>query len=126
MTQRAFTAVQLLGDRGITISTVDPRLAIFLLLDGAQPAALRDFVDLVLGPLLAYDTTRGNALLSTIEAYLACGGQGETTARALNIHASTLKYRIRRIFEVGGLDLRNADHRFNAALAMRIRSLVTD
>jgi DNA-binding PucR family transcriptional regulator len=30
---------------------------------------------------------------------------------------------LRRITEVGGLDLRNADHRFNAALALRLRAL---
>jgi hypothetical protein len=123
MTQRALTALELLGEGGKTISTNDPRLAIFLLLDGARPDALREFVDLVLGPLLAYDTPRGRSLVATLETYLEHGGQVETTARALKIHASTLKYRLQRISAIGGLDLRNADHRFNAALALRVRAM---
>jgi hypothetical protein len=120
---RALTTLKLLGEHGQTIATTDPRLAIFFLLDGAHPHHLREFVDLVLGPLIAYDEQHGRVLLLTLEAYLAQGGQWETTARALSIHTSTLKYRVQRIAEVGGLDLRNPDHRFNAALALRLRTL---
>jgi len=43
----------------------------------------------------------------------------------LSVHTSTLKYRLQRIAEVGGLNVRIPDHRFNAALALRLRSLNT-
>ncbi len=122
-TRRALAALRLLGERGQTISSVDPRLAIFLLLEGTKSDTLEEFVELVLGPLLAYDAHHGRSLVGTLEAYLASGGHLETTARALSVHTSTLKYRLRRIAEVGGLDVQNDDHRFNAALALRVRAL---
>jgi|GEM_PF-4955061 len=122
--QRARIAQELLGGHGQTVSTADPRLAIFLLLDGTEEASLREFVRIVLGPLMSYDDHHGHILVDTLAAYLAGEGHIETIARSLNIHASTLKYRLRRIGEVGGLDLRNPDHRFNAALALRLRGIL--
>ncbi|HUX88072.1 MAG TPA: helix-turn-helix domain-containing protein, partial [Chloroflexota bacterium] len=121
--RRALQVLALLGERGQTISTADPRLAVFLLFDSTSPELRQEFVDLVLGPLVAYDQRGGHSLMPTLDAYLAHGGNLETTARTLNVHTSTLKYRLQRIAEVGGLNVRNADHRFNAALALRLRSL---
>ncbi|HEX5417194.1 MAG TPA: helix-turn-helix domain-containing protein [Chloroflexota bacterium] len=122
--QRAQVALRLLGERGQTVSTADPRLAIFLLLDGTEVTSLREFVQIVLGPLLSYDDQHGRVLVDTLAAYLAGEGHIETIARTLQIHASTLKYRLRRIGEIGGLDVRNPDHRFNAALALRLRGIL--
>ncbi len=123
--RRALQVLALLGEHGQTISTADPRLAVFLLFDSTTPEIRQEFVDLVLGPLIAYDQRGGRSLIPSLEAYLAHGGNLETTARALNVHTSTLKYRLQRIAEVGGLDVRNPDHRFNAALALRLRNLIT-
>lgn len=122
--RRAHVALRLLGERGQIVSTTDPRLAIFLLLDGTEAANLREFVQIVLGPLLSYDEHHGRVLVDTLAAYLAGEGHLETIARSLQIHASTLKYRLRRIGEIGGLDLRNPDHRFNAAIALRLRGIL--
>ena len=123
--RRALQVLALLGERGQTISTADPRLAVFLLFDSTSPELRQDFVDLVLGPLVAYDQRGGHSLIPTLDAYLAHGGNLETTARTLSVHTSTLKYRLQRIAEVGGLNVRIPDHRFNAALALRLRSLNT-
>lgn len=124
--RRALSIVDLLGKSGQDISTNDPRLAVFLLFDSTKPDTRREFVDLVLGPLILYDQRGHRALVETLEAYLTCGGNLETTARTLGVHTSTLKYRLQRIAEVSGLDVRNADHRFNAALALRLRTLTGD
>lgn len=122
--RRAQVALRLLGERAQIVSTTDPRLAIFLLLDGTDTANLREFVQIVLGPLLAYDEVHGRVLVETLAAYLAGEGHLETISRSLRIHASTLKYRLRRIGEISGLDLRNPDHRFNAAIALRLRAIL--
>lgn len=121
--RRALSIIRVLGERDTIIGTTDPRLAVFFLFDSTRPDARQEFVDLVLGPLIAYDQRRQRHLLATLEAYLACGGNLETTARTLNIHTSTLKYRLQRIAAVSGLDPRNADHRLNAALALKLRAL---
>ncbi len=124
--RRTLAILRLLGESDQVISTNDPRLAVFFLFDSTKPEMRREFVDLVLGPLIAYDQHRHRPLVETLQTYLACAGNLETTARALNVHTSTLKYRLQRIAEVGGLDVRNADHRFNAALALRLRALDGD
>lgn len=124
--RRALAVLRLLGETGQVVSTTDPRLAVFFLFDTTKPEKRREFVDLVLGPLIAYDQEHCRSLLVTLQAYLACAGNLETTARMLNVHTSTLKYRLQRIAEVGGLDVRNADDRFNAALALRLRALLGD
>ncbi|MGH2459022.1 MAG: PucR family transcriptional regulator [Chloroflexota bacterium] len=121
--RRTLAMLDLLGQRGRSISTNDPRLAVFLLFDGTRPDTRREFVDLVLGPLIAYDRRGHRRLVETLETYLDRGGNLETTARTLDVHTSTLKYRLQRIAEVSGIDARNTDHRFNAALALRLRAL---
>lgn len=121
---RAQAVLRLLGEPGQIVCTTDPRLAIFFLLDGADGEVVREFVEIVLGSLLAYDSQHGRSLIATLDAYLAAEGNRETIARHLNIHTSTLKYRLQRIAEIGGLDLRNPDHRFNAALALKLRAVV--
>jgi sugar diacid utilization regulator len=121
--RQAFRVLCRFGERGASISTADPRLALFFLLEGANPDTVAGFVDRILGTLLVYDRQHGRSLIETLEAYLGEYGNLESTARRLTIHTSTLKYRLARISELSGLDLRNADHRFNAALALRLRAL---
>ena len=36
-------------------------------------------------------------LLETLTAFFACGGALEATARALFVHANTVRYRLRRV-----------------------------
>lgn len=121
--RRALTILKILGEHEQVISTTDPRLAVFFLFDSTRSETRREFVDLVLGPLMEYDRRGRRALVATLEAYLAHGGSLEATARALKIHTSTLKYRLQRIAEVSGLDVHNADHRFNAALALKLSAI---
>ena len=48
------------------------------------------------------------------------GDGQQSIARALSIHPSTLKYRLRRIREYSGADLAQPDMRFNIELALRL------
>jgi hypothetical protein len=47
-------------------------------------------------------TKAGDVLLDTVTAFLASGGALEATARALFVHANTVRYRLRRVGEVCG------------------------
>jgi len=55
----------------------------------------------------------------TLSEYLDRGGNYDATARALSVHRSTLKYRLRRIRDVSGHDLGIPDTQFNLQLASR-------
>ncbi|MFC5379960.1 PucR family transcriptional regulator [Aquipuribacter nitratireducens] len=62
-------------------------------------AARRALVDLVHAPLVA----AGNDLLATVQAYVDSGGAMEATARALFVHANTVRYRLTRVEQLTGL-----------------------
>jgi sugar diacid utilization regulator len=81
----------------------------------AMEAFARDW----LGALLDYDTVHGAQLVTTLSEYLESGGSYDTSATALSVHRSTLKYRLRRIREVSGYDLSVPDTQFNLQLATR-------
>jgi sugar diacid utilization regulator len=72
-----------------------------------------------LGALLDYDSVHGAQLVRTLTEYLDRGGSYDSTAAALSVHRSTLKYRLRRIREVSGYDLSSPDTQFNLQLATR-------
>jgi sugar diacid utilization regulator len=77
-----------------------------------------------LGLLVDHDVARRGELVRTLSAYVECGGSYEATAAALNVHRSTLRYRLGRIKDLSGLDLNDPDTRFNVQLATRAWSTV--
>ncbi|MFI6979071.1 helix-turn-helix domain-containing protein [Embleya sp. NPDC050154] len=64
-------------------------------------------------------------LAATLAAYLAAAGATDTAAEALHIHPNTMRYRLRRIREVSGLDFADADAMLLAHLQLRVRELRT-
>ena len=70
--------------------------------------------------LLEYDERNDSGLTETLEAWLDALGDVRTAAAALFIHTNTLRYRLRRIEEISGLDLADPDQRFAAMLQLRI------
>jgi hypothetical protein len=95
-----------------------------VLLATEDPAVLESFVDELLGPLVAYDLARRTELVPTLAAYLERGGSVREAAAALFIHPSTLKYRLKRIRELSGLDLSDPRVRFEAQLATKARQVL--
>ena len=77
------------------------------------------FIETWLGSLRAYDSENGSSLVATLGHYLESGGSYNSTARALAVHRSTLKYRLQRIREISDHDLTDADIRFQLQLASR-------
>jgi sugar diacid utilization regulator len=95
-------------------------LGVYQVLATAQnSASIEHFVQVWLGPLLDHDATHGSQLAATLSEYLERGGNYDATAKALSVHRSTLKYRLKRIREVSGYDLGLPDTRFNLQLAAR-------
>jgi sugar diacid utilization regulator len=82
-------------------------------------AVTGEFVRRWLGPLLDYDARKGSQLVATVAAYLESGGSYDATASALSLHRNSLRYRLQRIRDISGLDLTDADTRFNLQLATR-------
>ena len=96
-------------------------LGVYRILDsGEGRPEVRTFVQEWLGALLDYDRTKGAELVKTLAHYLDCGGNYDLTAQSLQIHRSTLRYRLARIREIADRDLQDVDTRLNLHLATRI------
>jgi sugar diacid utilization regulator len=100
--------------------TLFDELGIYKILATAgDTSAMERFVAEWLGPLIDYDSEHGTPLVLTLSEYLDRGGNYDASARALSVHRSTLKYRLRRIRQVSGHDLGQPDIQFNLQVATR-------
>ena len=77
----------------------------------ASPGFVERIVRQWLGPLLDYDVAHNAELTPTLGEFLELGGHYAAAAKRLSLHPSTLKYRLRRIREISGLDLGDPDGR---------------
>ncbi|MFT9009646.1 MAG: helix-turn-helix domain-containing protein [Bifidobacterium sp.] len=71
-----------------------------------------------------YMTLRGedgdNPLLTTLQTFLLSGSSLETTARELNVHPNTVRYRLKRSIEVTGWDPMNPREAYVLLTAVKI------
>jgi sugar diacid utilization regulator len=67
----------------------------------------------------------GSAVLETVSAFLDHGGSIEGTARAMFVHANTVRYRLRRAGEVTGLSPGDARHAYTYRVALTLGRLTT-
>ncbi len=91
-----------------------------LLLPALDGAAVTGFVDGTLGAIRRHDAEHGGGLVGTVVAFIDEACRYQTTAERLGIHVSTLRYRLRRVEELFGFDLEDAETRFRISLATRL------
>ncbi len=92
-----------------------------LMLELADLSAAHELGDL--GPvtgLLEYDRDHSGELVRTLRVWLDSLGDVASAAAALSVHPNTLRYRLRRIGEVSGLDLADPQARFAAMIQLRL------
>jgi GAF domain-containing protein len=94
-----------------------------LLLGENGPEQLGEYVEVTLGPVLAYDAQRGTRLAQTLESWFATGGSVKETAERLHVHPNTVVQRLDRIGELLGADWRGADRGLDLQLALRVHRL---
>ena len=70
--------------------------------------------------LLAYDARHRTRLVETLQAWLDAFGDVTAAASAVYVHPNTFRYRLRRLAEVGDLDLSDPEARFAALLQLRL------
>ena len=70
--------------------------------------------------LAAYDEKHGANLVDTLRAWLDRFGDVIASAADVHVHPNTFRYRLRRIAEIGGIDLDDPEARFGAMLQLRV------
>lgn len=114
----------------VCTEATDPSSAVLLLSDvyvdsllielRDQVASRRDLLGGKTHRMRAYDIENGTDFVPTLDIWLECMGDVTKAAELLHIHANTMRYRLRRISEVFGMDLGDPKTRFAAQLLLRI------
>ncbi|MDA8335063.1 MAG: XylR N-terminal domain-containing protein [Peptococcaceae bacterium] len=119
--REAQAAVRLMSRLGLPDNTVYcDRLGVLALLLEVKEDKLAEFTHQTMGRLLTYEHGAGGPLLATLKAFVRQNYNIQKTAKSEFLGLSTLKYRVRRIQEVTGLNLKDPGHRLQVALALHI------
>jgi len=82
-----------------------------------------DLAELVHPGIVGMIESGRDDLIHTLDAYLTHGGDARKTAETLHLHRSTLYYRLEKITEAIGGDLRDGEARFELMLGIRLASI---
>jgi DNA-binding PucR family transcriptional regulator len=111
-------------DRGSPTTHFEDVELVATLVSSADPALLRRFVSRSVGEIEEYDRERDSSLAETLEVYLDHSRVARHAAKALYLHPHSLRYRLRRIDEIQGVDLDDPNERLMTHLALKLRSFV--
>lgn len=70
--------------------------------------------------LIEHDNARGAHFIETLGAYLDAFGDSALASQLLQIHPNTLRYRLRRLAELGNIDLSSPDERLALHIQLRL------
>ncbi|MGE6377796.1 PucR family transcriptional regulator [Peribacillus muralis] len=87
---------------------------------------LTQYVLSMIEPIIVYDKENEGELLKTLETYLFSRGRIEDAARALFVHRNTVKFRLSRIEDLLGVDLKSSDLAFKLQFSIKATKLLDD
>ena len=85
---------------------------------------LQGFKESTVGPVIDYDKEHGTQLLETLRAYMECDRNVQEAAELLHVHKHTVRYRLRRVTELTGLDVTKFEDAAQLYLAVRATDLI--
>jgi len=98
-----------------------PAMTMFDYLAGAEDRTARRMVPPAIARFVEEDRAAGGALLATLEAYAAADLSVKDAAAQLHVHVNTAHYRLGKIAERTGRDLRNVSDVIELLIATRMR-----
>ncbi|MDQ7250390.1 helix-turn-helix domain-containing protein [Dongia sedimenti] len=119
---RLLTLAKIFGRQGLVRQQDFGAFAV--LLSSVDNAVMQQFVRATLGEIEAYDQEHDMELLETASAFIDQSCRFRATATELNIHVSTLRYRLERLKELFSLDLENPETRFAFVFALKLRTMI--
>ncbi|WP_185151545.1 PucR family transcriptional regulator [Peribacillus simplex] len=86
--------------------------------------AITQYVLSMIQPIIVYDRENEGELLKTLETYLFSRGRIEDAARALFVHRNTVKFRLSRVEDLLGVDLKSRDIAFKLQFSIKAAKLL--
>ncbi|OLT23137.1 hypothetical protein BJF78_07155 [Pseudonocardia sp. CNS-139] len=117
-------AIQIARARQSRVMTASDLKMWQLLAPASDAGTLRERAEWILRPLLDADDAHNRDDLRTLRTWLANDRHRARTAVALYVHENTVRYRLKRISHILGVDLQNPDSRFPVELAVRTLELL--
>ncbi len=105
----------------VTISLGEDLTSYVRLLATVPEEVRRAFAKRLLGDVVRYDEAHHAGLVETLRTFLECSGSWSRTAAALHLHVNTVRYRIGRVEELTGRDLRRLADQVDLLLALQSR-----
>ncbi|MCS0673162.1 CdaR family transcriptional regulator [Cytobacillus firmus] len=100
------------------------QLGIFRYLDAIlEKKRLEPYEHPAIEKLKKYDLEHRTNLLTTLEAFIDHDSNVNETAKKLHIHMNTLNYRLKRITDIGEVDLKNTNTKLSLYLELKIRRI---
>jgi DNA-binding PucR family transcriptional regulator len=96
------------------------QLGIMRLLWKINQNELKEFTIEYLAKLIEYDKGNSTEWLDTLGVYLEEGGSIQQAAKRLFIHPNTMSYRVKRIKEILGINLKDQEVQLNLLAAYKI------
>lgn len=85
---------------------------------------IKEIYEEILGELVKYDLKNSTNLVNTLEVYIKENGNLINTSKTLFIHRNTVKYRVKRIEDITGRNLRDINDLFYLNIGLKIRKFL--
>lgn len=99
--------------------------SIMMFLKGVDQKELIGFYKRTIGEIIRYDELNNSDYLMTLKTYLDFNGNLQQTADCLHLSIAGLRYRMDRIEDFCGIDLKTGEGRFNCQLAIQIHFAIS-
>ncbi|WP_437016084.1 helix-turn-helix domain-containing protein [Streptomyces sp. enrichment culture] len=118
--REALSCLEALTELGNIGCVATPQQMGFLGVLLSESHGVGDYVESVIGPVLAYDAQRFTELTRTLDAYFASSSSPTRAASALHVHPNTVSRRLERIAELLGADWQDPERALEIQLALRL------
>ncbi|WP_018897966.1 helix-turn-helix domain-containing protein [Rhizobium sp. 2MFCol3.1] len=95
-----------------------------ILADIVDYSLAEEFCNNALNHIRDHDAAHGTPFFETLVAVVRNSSRLQATADELNLHITTIRYRIERILELFDLDLRDSEIRFTIDMALRLDGML--
>lgn len=79
----------------------------------------------IIEKLKAYDIKHRTELLSSLKVYLEADSNVYQAAKEIHVHPNTMNYRLKRISEIGGIDLKDPNQKITVYLDLLLDNLIS-
>ena len=107
-----------------TVASYDELGVVRLFVASQGDDSIREFVRQMLGNVIDHDERKDGRLLETLRIYFESNCSQQDAADKLFVHHKTVRYRLTRIEQLCGLDLRKHEDRINLDLALKVYSVM--